>query len=136
MAERVQIETPKQATDVFDRLEKLAEFLDGSEQLQGRWFGEQYAGVARYWWRRDLRAVVTEILSIARIHGWFGARRSPEGMVRALAESIARGLFTNGFGEHAGRLVLELDDGRNGGGWSELAVADAIEKKLLEAARG
>ena len=46
--------------------------------------------------------------------------------LRRLAARIAGDLFTNGAGHHATRLVLELNDGGNGGGWSEKAAADRI----------
>jgi hypothetical protein len=55
---------------------------------------------------------------------------------RAIAEQIAAELFVNGSGEKARRLVLELEDGRNGGGWCKEAivdrVADAIERLTAE----
>lgn len=50
---------------------------------------------------------------------------------RKLAEEIAKALFTNGAGEHAERLVLEIPGAkRNGGGWCERAVADVVEDAL------
>ena len=52
---------------------------------------------------------------------------------RRLAEKVARGLFTNGAGEHAERLVLDFPGGRNGGGWCESAVADQIAAALAAA---
>lgn len=51
---------------------------------------------------------------------------------RKLAEMIAAYLFRNGNGDHAKRLVLELEGGRDGGGWSERAVTDRIEELLLK----
>ena len=63
--------------------------------------------------------------------------RKPVGSVRALAQRIADGLFVNGAGNRAGRLVLEmpggllgrLPDGTHGshGGWCEKAAVDRIE---------
>ncbi len=59
--------------------------------------------------------------------------------IRNIAKAIASDLFTNGVGQHAGRLVLvslKLDDApeRNLGGWSEGAVVDRVsailEKRL------
>lgn len=47
-----------------------------------------------------------------------------------LAKLVARTLFTNGSGERAARLVLELSDGRDGGGWNERAVRLRIYEKL------
>ena len=49
---------------------------------------------------------------------------------RERAMTIAEELFRNGFGEEAKRLVLELDDGRDGGGWSKKAAIDRIEAAL------
>jgi len=48
-----------------------------------------------------------------------------------IAERIADGLFTNGAHQHASRLVLELNDGRDGGGWCEGAVKDQAVSQLL-----
>jgi len=48
----------------------------------------------------------------------------------ALAGSIADALFTNGEGEKAERLVLELADKRDGGGWCRKAVEDVIKHEL------
>lgn len=50
--------------------------------------------------------------------------------MKALAERIARDLFTNGQGEHAERLVLIDANGRDLGGWCEQAVVDRIEGAL------
>jgi hypothetical protein len=44
----------------------------------------------------------------------------------ALAHSIASALFTNGAGQVAERLVLELLGKRDGGGWCRAAVEDVI----------
>jgi hypothetical protein len=52
--------------------------------------------------------------------------------LQELAERIAKHLFTNGTGERAERLVLEMRNGRDGGGWSEWAVTLAIKEKLVE----
>jgi hypothetical protein len=49
-----------------------------------------------------------------------------------LAEAITDRLFTNGMGEKARRLVIELEDGREGGDWCRSAVRDQI----LDALRG
>lgn len=51
---------------------------------------------------------------------------------RMLAMRIAAELFTNGNGNVAKRLVLELEDGRNGGGWAITAAVDRIEKLIGE----
>ena len=48
----------------------------------------------------------------------------------ALAEEIIKRLFTNGAGQKARRLVLELDDGREGGGWCATAARDQIVEAL------
>jgi hypothetical protein len=47
-------------------------------------------------------------------------------LLGALAEEITDRLFTNGANEKARRLVLELKDGRNGGGWGREPVRDMI----------
>jgi hypothetical protein len=52
--------------------------------------------------------------------------------LQELAAEIAKYLFTDGTGERAGRLVLELKRGRVGGGWSEWAVTLAIKERLVE----
>ena len=46
------------------------------------------------------------------------------------AEKIADRLFTNGSGEKAERLVLELSSKRDGGGWSRSAVIDQINEVI------
>lgn len=51
---------------------------------------------------------------------------------KKLAKQIAKSLFTNGFGERAQRLVLELPEGKNGGGWAEVAVVDVIAEHLAK----
>ena len=47
-----------------------------------------------------------------------------------LAEEIVEALFTNVQGEKAKRLVLELEDGRDGGGWGRDPVRDVILRHL------
>lgn len=54
----------------------------------------------------------------------------PSTDTRDLAKEIAADLFTNGLGQHARRLVLELENGHNGGGWCERAVVDRIRGHL------
>jgi hypothetical protein len=49
---------------------------------------------------------------------------------RQLACEIAKSLFTNGAGKRAHRLVLEMSNGSNGGGWIESSVARVIEEHL------
>lgn len=49
-----------------------------------------------------------------------------------IAKRIAKHLFTNGANERATRLVLQLPDGRDGGGWCEKAVRDSIARMLAE----
>jgi len=58
--------------------------------------------------------------------------RPPEtaALTRGVAEQIADDLFRNGSGQKAERLVLELSDGRNGGGWCRRAVVDRVNAKL------
>lgn len=50
--------------------------------------------------------------------------------VKKVADEIVNYMFTNGAGEKAQRLVLELEDGSNGGGWCREAVTAAIISKL------
>lgn len=47
-----------------------------------------------------------------------------------LAASIADDLFKNGNNEVARRLVLELFDKRDGGGWNRAAVVNLISRRL------
>jgi len=67
--------------------------------------------------------------------------KTTDTLLNELAERIAKRLFVNGCGEHAKRLVLELDNGRDGGGWCESAVRDQVAAELagigavLDAAR-
>lgn len=49
---------------------------------------------------------------------------------RVRAETIAAHLFTNIAGQVAERLVLELPDGREGGGWGLEPAIRQIEKIL------
>lgn len=51
---------------------------------------------------------------------------------KQLAEKIADDLFTNHWGDKAKRLMLILEDGRDGGGWCKQAVIDRIERALNE----
>jgi len=51
--------------------------------------------------------------------------------IREIAAEIAKHLFTNGAGQRADRLVMELPGGGNGGGWAENCLADQIAKCLL-----
>jgi len=50
--------------------------------------------------------------------------------IEKVADEIVENLFENGYGEKAQRLVLELEDGSNGGGWCKQAVKDVIVAKL------
>ena len=52
-----------------------------------------------------------------------------------IADDIADYLFTNGSGQKAKRLVLELDNGCDGGGWCKKAVVDVIRGMLTKAKR-
>lgn len=56
-------------------------------------------------------------------------------LLDGMAESIAEALFTNGKGETADRLVLELPGERDGGGWSKAAVIGTIRRVLKVQAR-
>jgi hypothetical protein len=51
--------------------------------------------------------------------------RSNDSLDAAVNEIVER-LFTNGAKETARRLVLELENGRNGGGWGKEPVRDLI----------
>lgn len=53
--------------------------------------------------------------------------------LRELAAIIACDLFTNGNKDHAHRLVLELPDQKDAGGWCEQAVRDRIFGHLQNA---
>jgi hypothetical protein len=53
-----------------------------------------------------------------------------ETKMEKLADEIVEYLFTNGAGEQAHRLVLQLLDGSNGGGWCREAVKSVIISKL------
>lgn len=50
--------------------------------------------------------------------------------IEKVADEIVDYLFENGAGQRARRLVLELADGKNGGGWSRQAVRATIISKL------
>lgn len=49
-----------------------------------------------------------------------------------IAERIRDAIMTNGNGDEAERLVLELPGGRDGGGWGREALAKQIEAILDE----
>ncbi len=59
-----------------------------------------------------------------------GRRKVGKMDTNKLAIKIADDLFQNGIGVKANRLVLELEDGSNGGGWSKKAAIDRIEMIL------
>ena len=48
--------------------------------------------------------------------------------------SAVDGLFRNGFGEEASRLVLTSADGRDLGGWCKQAIVDQLESAFRLAA--
>lgn len=52
---------------------------------------------------------------------------------REIAERIAAVLFRDGCNNEAQRLVLEMADGRDGGGWGRGPAVDAIEEVLASA---
>lgn len=58
----------------------------------------------------------------------------PSKLAYEIADDVIEALFTNGTKQRASHLVLELEGGRNGGGWSRIAaynhIADLIEKRL------
>ena len=47
-----------------------------------------------------------------------------------LADEIVETLFVNGAGQKAKRLVLELENGKDGDGWSKGPVRDVIIRHL------
>ncbi len=51
-------------------------------------------------------------------------------LLDATIEEILNRLFTNGAGETAQRLVLKLENGRDGGGWCRDAVRDQLRDAL------
>ena len=51
--------------------------------------------------------------------------------IKTISRDIVDILFINGFNESANRLILELDDKRNGGGWCKEAATKRIEEYLL-----
>ena len=61
-------------------------------------------------------------------------RRIKSGMsyldIAKIAEQITDYLFTNGAGQKAQRLVLEMPDRRNGGGWGREPMLHAILEQL------
>lgn len=49
-----------------------------------------------------------------------------DAIIHKLAKRIAEDLFHSGAGGTAKRLVLEMEDGKNAGGWCKAAVIDRI----------
>ncbi len=49
-----------------------------------------------------------------------------------IAERITERLFTNGFDMKAKRLVLEMPDKSDGGGWCREAVRDQVANELIQ----
>jgi len=49
---------------------------------------------------------------------------------REIAMQLADDLFTDGWGNKAQRLVMELASGKPGGGWCHAAVVDRLAKGL------
>jgi hypothetical protein len=62
----------------------------------------------------------------------------PTKLAYEIADDVIKALFTNGAGQTASRLVLELENGRNGGGWGYRPardfIVDVIEKHIARAA--
>ena len=58
----------------------------------------------------------------------------PSELAYQIADEIVAALFTNGAKQKASRLVLELENGRNGGGWGYRPardhIADVVEKHI------
>jgi hypothetical protein len=44
--------------------DEMFAFLLGEAALDAKWFGERYDGVARYWWRKHLRAMRSSAPSV------------------------------------------------------------------------
>jgi hypothetical protein len=55
--------------------------------------------------------------------------------VDKLARAIQQALFTNGNEDVARRLVLELADGKDGGGWSAEGAYSAIRDTIANEAK-
>ncbi|MFJ2680926.1 hypothetical protein [Pseudomonas sivasensis] len=43
-----------------ERLQQVLKFLDGSENLDGHWFGEPHPSGRQYWWCNELRKALAE----------------------------------------------------------------------------
>lgn len=56
-----------------------------------------------------------------------GVRVQRVDMCREIARAVAAELMRNGNGDSAKRLVLELENGRDGGGWCRAAVESRVE---------
>jgi hypothetical protein len=50
--------------------------------------------------------------------------------VEKIASDIVNDLFTNGAGQKAHRLVLELGNGQDGGGWAKRSVRNIIMRYI------
>lgn len=57
-------------------------------------------------------------------------------MNQTTAERIADALMRNAFGDVAERLILELPDGRDGGGRCRAAIVQEVDRILKEKASG
>lgn len=56
--------------------------------------------------------------------------RRPGSAMQALAAEIARELFTDGMGNRANRLIMEIGGWPGWCGWSESGARNAIERVL------
>lgn len=49
-------------------LAEVMRFLDGVGPLDGCWFGEQPAGMGRFWWRAHLRRAFAQFEALNNLH--------------------------------------------------------------------
>lgn len=88
------------------------------------------SGEARYWLEAELEIPEDVVVPVPA-----SASSAEPGQVeralQALAAEIADDLFTNGSGQKSTRLVMELPDGKDGGGWCHQALTSRVAKHLL-----
>jgi hypothetical protein len=83
--------------------------------------------------RMGISAVLEEMARINRGLGCAqcaAARKRYEfrlGVCREIARAVAADLLRNGAGDVAKRLVLELENGHDGGGWSRAGIESRVE---------
>jgi len=59
-------ELPAPVAVMPERLQQVLKFLDGSENLDGNWFGEPGPTGSLLWWRNELRKALAEINLFAK----------------------------------------------------------------------